>query len=105
VSRIARAGHVVRVNSDRTLKKIFNRKPEGVRSVGRPKLRWQDVVNQDIKTLGSRIGRLPPSRETNGHSFLGRPGLTKGCRSGGDGGDDDYDYDDDDDDDGSFSEN
>jgi hypothetical protein len=38
--RLAWAEHLVRMNNDRTLKKIFSTKPDGVRSVGRPKLRW-----------------------------------------------------------------
>jgi hypothetical protein len=40
------------VNSDRTVKKIFNTEPDGARSFGRPKLRWEDGVNQDMRTLG-----------------------------------------------------
>jgi hypothetical protein len=42
----------VRWNDDRTIKNIFNTKPEGVRSVGRPKLRWESGVDQDIRILG-----------------------------------------------------
>jgi hypothetical protein len=38
--------------NDRTLKKIMNSKPDGVRSVGRPKLRWEDGVDQDIRIVG-----------------------------------------------------
>ena len=38
--RLAWTGHLVCMNNDRTLKKIFNTKPDGVRSVGRLKLRW-----------------------------------------------------------------
>jgi hypothetical protein len=34
--RLAWAGHLVCMNNDRTLKKIFNTKPDGARSVGRP---------------------------------------------------------------------
>ena len=52
VKRLAWAGHVACVNNDRILKNIFNTKPEGVRSVGRLKLRWEDGVNQDTKTQG-----------------------------------------------------
>jgi len=44
---VALAGHLVRMNNDRTLKKIFTFKPDGVRSVGRPKLRLEDGVDQD----------------------------------------------------------
>jgi hypothetical protein len=38
--------------NDRILKKkIFNTKPDGVRRVGRPKLRWKDGVDQDMRIL------------------------------------------------------
>ena len=40
------------MNNDRTLKIIFNTKPDGARSVGRPKLRWEDGVDQDMRILG-----------------------------------------------------
>jgi hypothetical protein len=40
------------MNNDRTIKKIFNTKRDGVRSVGRPKLRWEVGVDQDIRILG-----------------------------------------------------
>jgi hypothetical protein len=31
---------------------VFNAKPEGRRGVGRPRLRWLDDVEADIKALG-----------------------------------------------------
>ena len=31
---------------------MFNTKPDGTRSVGRPKLRWEDGVDQDMRILG-----------------------------------------------------
>jgi hypothetical protein len=40
------------MSNEMTLKKIFNTKPEGTRSVGRPKLRWEDGVVQDKRILG-----------------------------------------------------
>jgi hypothetical protein len=52
VKRLAWAGHLVCMNNDRTIKKIFNTKPDEVRSVGRPKQRWEDGVDQDITILG-----------------------------------------------------
>jgi hypothetical protein len=51
VNRLALAGHLVQMNNDRTLKKTFNTKPDGARSVGRPKLRWEDGVDQDMRIL------------------------------------------------------
>jgi len=41
----------VRMNNDRTIKNIFNTKPDGVRRVRRPKLRWEDGVDQDMRIL------------------------------------------------------
>ena len=38
VKRLSWAGHLVCMNSDRTLTKIFNSKPDGARSVGRLQL-------------------------------------------------------------------
>ena len=52
VKRLAWAGHLVRMNNDTTIKEIFNTKPDGARSVGRPKLQWEDGVDQDIRILG-----------------------------------------------------
>jgi hypothetical protein len=40
------------MSDERTLKKIFSTKPDGTRSVGRPKLRWEDGVAQDMQILG-----------------------------------------------------
>jgi hypothetical protein len=40
------------MDNRRTLKKIFNTKPDGARSVGIPKLRWEDGVDQDMRILG-----------------------------------------------------
>jgi hypothetical protein len=40
------------MNNNRTIKKIFNTKLDGVRSVGRPKLGWENGVDQDMRILG-----------------------------------------------------
>jgi hypothetical protein len=39
------------MNNDRTLKRIFNTEPDGVRRDGRPKLRRKDDVDQDMRIL------------------------------------------------------
>jgi hypothetical protein len=43
---------LTRLSNERTLNKIFNTKPEGTRSIGRPKLQWGDGVVQDTQLLG-----------------------------------------------------
>jgi hypothetical protein len=60
VKRLAWAGHLMRMNNDRILKKIFNTKPDGVRRAGRPKLRWEDGVDQDMRIL--RVQELEEGR-------------------------------------------
>jgi len=51
VKRLAWAGHLMHMNNYKTIKKICNAKPDGVRRVGRPKLRSEDGVNQDMRIL------------------------------------------------------
>jgi hypothetical protein len=48
------AGHLTHASENRIIKKIFNTKPEGTRKVGRPKLRWEECVCQDIRILGGK---------------------------------------------------
>jgi hypothetical protein len=46
-----------------TVRRTYLR-PEGDRGIGRPKLRWGDSVNQDIRLLGERNWRtLAKNRE------------------------------------------
>jgi hypothetical protein len=42
----------------RMAKKVFVSKAEGRRDIGRPKLRWLDDVEDDIKALGIRQWRI-----------------------------------------------
>jgi hypothetical protein len=44
--------HVVRMEDFRLPKKILNDKLDKKRKIGRPKLRWFDDVQTDIRTLG-----------------------------------------------------
>jgi hypothetical protein len=45
------------MSDNRTLKKIFNTKPDGARIAGRPKLRCEDGVVQDMRILGVKNWR------------------------------------------------
>ena len=45
------AGHIVRMSDDRTLKKVFLGKADGRRKAGRPKLRWLDYIENDLKSM------------------------------------------------------
>jgi hypothetical protein len=80
----------MRMNDNRTLKrKILNTKLDGIRRVGRPKMRWKDGVNQDMRTLEVKNWKKVAHRQRRmGQSFLRRPGTTKGCRVNDDDDDD-----------------
>jgi hypothetical protein len=52
VKRLEWLGHVVRMEDTRLPKMVFKTKPEGRRGVRRPRLRWLDDVEADIKALG-----------------------------------------------------
>jgi hypothetical protein len=57
INRLGWAGHVISMDNNRTVKKVLDTKPIGTRKIGRPKLRWEDNVIQDIKTLGVKNWR------------------------------------------------
>jgi hypothetical protein len=50
------------MNETRTVKKIFEEKLGGRRGRGRPRLRWIDGVEDDLKNMGIRT-------ELNGHQL------------------------------------
>ena len=45
-------GHVIRMNETRSVKKIFEGKLERRRGRGRPRLRWINDVEDDLRKLG-----------------------------------------------------
>jgi hypothetical protein len=57
VRRLEWAGHVVRMSGDRTVKKLFLGKPVGRRKAGRPKLRWFELIENDLKWTGVKRWR------------------------------------------------
>jgi hypothetical protein len=47
-------GHVEHIVEDNNVKKIKRWKPMSKRSIGRPRLRWEDDVLEDIKSMNVR---------------------------------------------------
>jgi hypothetical protein len=52
VKRLECVGHLIRASENRMIKMVFNTKPEGTRTVGRPGMRWEECVWQNIRILG-----------------------------------------------------
>ncbi|GFX15440.1 uncharacterized protein TNCV_3303691 [Trichonephila clavipes] len=62
ILRIKWAGHVIRINEDRTTKKVFNAQPIGTRKKGRPNLRRIDGLEKDLLVLRTRYWRTLAGR-------------------------------------------
>jgi hypothetical protein len=58
VRRLEWLGHVVRMEDTRIPKMVFNAKPKSRRGVGRPRLRWLNDVEANIKALGVKRWRI-----------------------------------------------
>ena len=56
IRRLEWLGHVIRMNETRCVK-IFEGKLEGRRGRGRPRLRWIDDVEDDLRKLGVKQWR------------------------------------------------
>jgi hypothetical protein len=57
IQRLEWLGHVIRMNETRSVKKIFEGKLEGRRGRGRPRLRWIDDVEDDLRKLSVKRWR------------------------------------------------
>jgi hypothetical protein len=50
------AGHVARMGEDRGVHRVLAGKPEGKRSLGRPRRRWQSNIKMDLQEVGGGHG-------------------------------------------------
>jgi hypothetical protein len=50
-ARLRWLDHVERMSEDRVIKKLYMNKPVERRSVGRPKIRWLDDVEEDLRKM------------------------------------------------------
>ena len=56
-SRLRWLGHIERSEDRSLIKRIYRGKPGGKRSVGRPRKKWMEDVEEDIKVMGIRCWR------------------------------------------------
>jgi hypothetical protein len=56
----------VRIYQGRTVKRIIESKPEGSRIRGRPRLRWMEDIEKDLREIKLRNGDRRQSKLRNG---------------------------------------
>ena len=80
IQRMKWAGHVLRMEEGRTTKRIFQARPTGSRKRGRPKLRWEDCLENDFRALNVRQWRTVAPRRRAWRDLLEKakvhPGLS-----------------------------
>ena len=54
--RLRCAGHTARMEQSRNAYRILVGKPEGKRSLGRPRRRWEDNIKMDLREVGCDPG-------------------------------------------------
>jgi len=55
--RMRWAGHVVRMGEGRGVYRVVVGKPEGKRSLGRPRRRWEDNIKMDLREVGGVLAQ------------------------------------------------
>ena len=65
------------MNETRSVKKIFEGKLEGRRRRGRPRLRWINDVEDDLRKLGVKRWRTKVGKRGMGTNYKGSQGQTK----------------------------
>jgi hypothetical protein len=54
VKRLEWSGHLICANENTMIRKVFNTNSEVTKKMGRPRLRWEEYVWQNIRILGIR---------------------------------------------------
>jgi hypothetical protein len=62
--RLGWSGHVVRIEEDRMVKRIFEGHPDGRRKTGRPRKRQLDDVKEDLRSMKVRRWRIRATERT-----------------------------------------
>lgn len=81
IGRLRYAGHICRMDPSSLTYRIFNHKPIGTRKRGRPKLRWTDCVEEDLKILGVKNWKTTAMRRSEWGKVLRKALAHKGLSS------------------------
>jgi hypothetical protein len=67
-------GHVVRTEENRMIKRVFEGQPGGRRKTRRPRKRWMDDTEEDIRLMKVKRWRKKATERSLGENHLGRQG-------------------------------
>jgi hypothetical protein len=73
IRRLEWLGHVIRMNEARIVKKIFEEKLEERRGRGRPRLRWINDVEEDLRMIGEKRWRRKALEREEGAFVIKEP--------------------------------
>jgi hypothetical protein len=70
-NRIRWAGHVARMREERVVHWVLVGSPEGKRTLGRPRRRWEDNIKRDLQEVGRGCGDwMERAQDRNGWQAL-----------------------------------
>jgi len=70
INRLRWLGHVQRMNEDRVPLKLLNTHPDGRRRAGRPRGRWKDAVESNLRSIGISDWRTLARNRSDWKSML-----------------------------------
>ncbi|GFW44616.1 endonuclease-reverse transcriptase [Trichonephila clavipes] len=68
--RLKWAGHLIRLDENRVMEKIFVARPYGTRKRGRPRLWWIDCLEKDLETINVRNWKRQAKNKTAWNGIL-----------------------------------
>jgi hypothetical protein len=77
--RLEWLGHVVRIEENRMVKRIFEGHPGGRRKTGRPRERWMDDIDEGLRLMEVKRWRKNNRERSLGKNSFGRPRPYMGC--------------------------
>ena len=81
INKVIWAGHLIRMDNNKTVKNIYMTQLLYTRKVGRPKLRWEDDVLQVLELVRLEIGWIQQQIEKSGRTFWRRLGPIMDCQA------------------------
>jgi hypothetical protein len=77
--RLEWLGHVARMEENRLVKRVFEEHPGGRRKTGRPRKRWLDNIEEDLRLMNLKRWRKKATEREVWAKIVWRPRPCMGC--------------------------